>query len=313
MNTALVNPVQSRTENPPASASASNAFISDQAFVTLLTSDSYLAPVLVLNHSLKQAQARRNLLVLVTPNLARSTLDCLALSGINTRLINPIGNPASRESIKNLWRTLKGSIGKIQLYATVYTKLRIWELAEFKKLVFLDSDMMVLANIDALFDRPNWSAVNTGGELPQYHDWIGLNSGLLVIEPSSTVFNDMMDKIAKLKSGDWGDQGFLHAYFPRWPELNELHLPHIYNMPVEFIDQYVAQLGYELAPDGGAHSKTVKIIHYWREHRPWQIPLRNLNYSMFADKPVYFKAFCLWMRAYSEVCETFPSLRRPLA
>ena len=313
MNTALVNPAQYRAENPAASASAPNAFISDQAFVTLLTSDSYLAPVLVLNHSLTRAHARRKLLVLVTPNLSRSTLDCLALAGINTRLIDPIDNPASREVINNLWRTLKGSMGKIRLYATVYTKLRIWELAEFKKLVFLDSDMMVLANIDELFDRPNWSAVNTGGELPQYHHWIGLNSGLLVIQPSSTVFNDMVDKIVKLKSHDWGDQGFLHAYFPRWPELNELHLPHIYNMPVEFIDQYGAQLGYELAPDGGVHSKTVKIIHYWREHRPWQVPLRSLNYSMFANKPLYFKAFCLWTRAYSEVCETFPLLRKRLS
>ena len=231
--------------------------------------------------------------------------------GINTRSVGPIANPTSHQFIKNLWRKLKGSDHKIQLYATVYTKLRIWELVDFKKVVYLDSDMMVLANIDELFDCPNWSAVNAGGELPQYCDWKGLNSGLLVIQPSAAVFSDMMNKIEKLKSGDWGDQGFLHAYFPRWPELNELHLPHIYNMPADFIDQYGTQLGYELPSNGGAQTKTVKILHYWRAHRPWQIPMWNLDFSMFANKPLYFEAFCLWMRAYCEICETFPLLRRP--
>jgi alpha-N-acetylglucosamine transferase len=286
---------------------SSPQYVSDEAYVTLLTSDSYLAPVLVLSDSLKRVRSTRKLLVLVTAELSAASVDCLAQQGIETRLIQPIGNPASNEYIKNLWRKLKGTADKISLYATVYTKLRIWELTQYRKVVFLDSDMMVLENTDELFGRPDWSSVNAGGELHQYRHWLGLNSGLLVIEPSSAVFNDMMAKISTLKSSDWGDQGFIHAYYPRWPEQQDLHLPHIYNMPIEFIDQYGTELGYRLPSSEKSDSKTIRIIHYWRAYRPWQVPMRNVNLAMLKAQPLYYQAFLLWIRAYVEVCESFRS------
>jgi hypothetical protein len=163
--------------------------------------------------------------------------------------------------------------------------------------------MMLVRNIDDLFGCPNWSAVISGGELRQYRDWRGLNAGLLVIEPSLAVFRDMMSKIRILKSGDWGDQGFLHAYFPEWGGLEHLHLPHIYNMPVDFFDGYADQLGYGLSSNDVGDSKAVKVLHFWGDHKPWETNPRELNLSLFQRKPFYFRSFCLWLSAYCEVCQ----------
>jgi hypothetical protein len=41
--------------------------------------------------------------------------------------------------------------------------------------------------------------------------------------------------------------------------LERLHLPHAYNIPVEFLDEYVAQLGYELYPKNTG-AKAVKVL-----------------------------------------------------
>lgn len=276
-----------------------------EAYATLLSSDSYLAPVLVLHLSVARTGCTRPLIVLTTPNLSSATMEALRVVGVITRPIETIANPAAGEYVKNVWRRLKGTYGKIGLYATVYTKLRIWQLTDFSKIVFLDCDMMLTANCDELFAWPAWSAVNAGGGIQEYRHWQGMNSGLMVIEPSAELFTDMMQHIDRIKSADWGDQGFLQVYFPRWPELNELHLPHIYNMPIEFIDQYAIELGYHLPANGEKDDRTVKIIHYWRAYRPWQVPLLKMDRSLRMARPLYFEAFWLWIRAYDEVCASF--------
>lgn len=44
------------------------------------------------------------------------------------------------------------------------TKLRVWSFTEFEKVILMDSDMVVLKNIDHLFAKPDGSA----GKLLQY-------------------------------------------------------------------------------------------------------------------------------------------------
>jgi hypothetical protein len=60
------------------------------AYVTLLTKDSYLPGVLVLERSLKSVQTRYPLVVLVTPSLPQSTRDALSRRKIQIREIQPL-------------------------------------------------------------------------------------------------------------------------------------------------------------------------------------------------------------------------------
>ena len=58
-----------------------------------------------------------------------------------------------------------------------YSKLRIFEEIYFDKIVFLDSYMLICQNIDELFDKPHWSAVNARGWLQENSTWELFNSG----------------------------------------------------------------------------------------------------------------------------------------
>ncbi|KAG4997600.1 hypothetical protein JHK85_029039 [Glycine max] len=44
-----------------------------------------------------------------------------------------------------------------------------------------------------------------------------LNSGVMVVQPSATIFNDMMSKVKTLPSYTGGDQGFLNSYYSGFP------------------------------------------------------------------------------------------------
>ena len=67
-----------------------------------------------------------------------------------------------------------------------FTKLHAWKLTEYHKCVFLDSDVMVLQNIDDLFDRPEISAAPDIG-------WPDcFNSGVFVFVPSLTTHSALI-------------------------------------------------------------------------------------------------------------------------
>ena len=146
---------------------------------------------LVLNYSLRQAGAKYPLVVLLVENLPRSVNDTLAASGIEVHPVASIPNPVPSKDRQPHWNT-------------TYTKLRIFGL-DFEKVIYVDADMLVCTNLDLLFSKPHLSAVNAGGQLPRLQDWIDLNSGLMVVEPSAPLLVEMLQKVGQLPVKDHGD------------------------------------------------------------------------------------------------------------
>ena len=137
-------------------------------------------------------------------------------------------------------------------FAEVWTKLAVWRLTEFERVVFLDADMLVTQHMDELFSldlaggaiaachacrcNPNripsypvdWTPQNCaytpGADVPDKY----LNGGLLVLEPDEAVFGDMLKTLAEvddLSRYPFAEQDFLNEYYDgRW-----LPLPYVYN------------------------------------------------------------------------------------
>jgi inositol phosphorylceramide glucuronosyltransferase 1 len=61
-----------------------------------------------------------------------------------------------------------------------------------RAVVFLDADTIVLRNADVLFNCPGFCAVLRHSER--------LNSGVMVVTPSDSLFKDMSTKITELPS-----------------------------------------------------------------------------------------------------------------
>jgi UDP-sulfoquinovose synthase len=74
-----------------------------------------------------------------------------------------------------------------------FAKLRLWELAEYERVVFLDADTIVVRNIDRLLDYPEFCAApNLYETLGDFHR---LNSGVFVAEPNAATFERMLERL----------------------------------------------------------------------------------------------------------------------
>jgi hypothetical protein len=227
-----------------------------KAYVSFLANDDFLPGVLVVHQSLREAKAAEELVVLVTPGVSAAARTCLGLLGVKVRPVAPIGNPNQGLQYAR--------------YGDCYSKLWAFGLVEYQKIVFLDADLLICDNLDCLFDKPGWSAVNAGGLLPEYRHWVELNSGVMVIEPDGQVFSDMLRRIETLPSKEGGDQGFLHAYFPAWPQRPALHLDHRYNVATDLLERYCRELPYHWpGPAADPGKTTIAVLHFWGPDKPW--------------------------------------------
>lgn len=163
---------------------------SEEVYVTLLYGDEFLLGVRVLGKSIRDTGATRDMVVLVSDGVSDYGKRLLQSDGWIVTPITLLANPNLRRP-KRFWG--------------VYTKLKIFSLTMYKKVVYLDADTIVVKSIEDLFKCGKFCANLKHSER--------LNSGVMVVEPSESVFKDMMDKVSILPSYTGGDQGFLNSYF----------------------------------------------------------------------------------------------------
>ena len=91
------------------------------------------------------------------------------------------------------------------------------------------------------------------------------NAGVLVLQPSGVVFQDMLSKSESLPSYDGGDTGFLNAYFGDWFERPaSSRLSFGYNAQrTLFWFTHTTRSGY------WESIQPLKIIHYSSSPKPW--------------------------------------------
>ena len=75
--------------------------------------------------------------------------------------------------------------------------------------MYLDAVTIVVKNIEDLFKCSKFCANLKHSER--------LNSGVMVVEPSAALFDDMVKQVKTLSSYTGGDQGFLNSYYPDFP------------------------------------------------------------------------------------------------
>ena len=150
------------------------------SYVTLLSTDNYLLGVLGLYDSLKLVKSRFPLFVLCSDCVSKKTLKALEKFGLNYQVLN--------EHIEHDAQ-LNQRIDK-EHWNYTFDKLYVWTLTRFDKLVFLDSDMQVMSNIDYLFDKPHMSAVVA--DKFNFPGLRQLNSGLMLIKPSIAEFEGLV-------------------------------------------------------------------------------------------------------------------------
>jgi len=236
-----------------------------ETYITLISTPDYLPGVIALDRSLRASGTERPLVVAVADGAGAEVESDLKREGLETvRLPKAIRPRGLDQSDAHHW-------------SNTFDKLHLFGLTRYRKLVYLDSDMMVLSRIDELFDWPHMSAVAAGQLV--YPDWVRLNSGLMVIEPREGLPEEIVATLpAAMREASVdgsrivGDQDLINAYYPEWPA-SRLQLDQGYNMLHPLVDQYIASGRYTL--DAQAHpsgrARLIKVIHFIGSAKPWSL------------------------------------------
>ncbi len=168
-----------------------------EAYATVLhSSEAYVCGAITLAQSLLKTGTKRDLILLIDKSISIIKRNALASAGWTIRIINRIRNPRAEKHTYNEYN---------------YSKFRLWQLTDYDKIIFIDSDIIVLRNIDLLFHFPQMSA--TGNDVSIF------NSGIMVIEPSNCTFRVFIDRTKDIISYNGGDQGFLNEVYVWWHRL----------------------------------------------------------------------------------------------
>ncbi|CAH1422107.1 unnamed protein product [Lactuca virosa] len=229
-----------------------------EAYATVLhSSEAYVCGAITLAQSLLKTRTNRHLILLIDTSISVSKRRALAAAGWTIRIIERISNPRSRNDTYNRYN---------------YTKLRLWQLTDYHKIIFIDCDMIVLRNLDHLFSFPQMSAASNSESR--------FNSGIMVIEPSNCTFMHFMQSINEITSYNGGDQGFLNEIFVYW---------HRFPKKVNFFKQFVSNSNAEETVNNqlfAADPPKLYTIHYFGR-KPW---LCYRDYDCNWDVP-YFRMY----------------------
>ncbi|XP_073148253.1 inositol phosphorylceramide glucuronosyltransferase 1 [Henckelia pumila] len=221
---------------------------SKEAYVTLLYGDEFLLGVRVLGKSIRDTGSTKDMVTLASDGVSNYAKKLLKADGWIVKTISLLENP-NQVRPSRFWG--------------VYTKLKIFNMTDYKKVVYLDADTIVVKSIEDLFKCRNFCANLKHSER--------LNSGVMVVEPSEEVFNDMMTKVTTMYSYTGGDQGFLNTYYPDFASARifdpRASPEELKSRPVPKMERlstlYNADVGlYMLANKWMVDEEELRVIHY---------------------------------------------------
>ncbi|KAG8947216.1 glycogenin glucosyltransferase [Tulasnella sp. 424] len=227
------------------------------AFVTLLTSDSYLPGALTLVAALRDVHAD-------APNPPHPPFQTVCIItpetiGVETRraVLKAFDIVVGVDVIREDTKKGLDLLGRPDLNL-VLTKLHVFRLTAFDKIIFLDADVLPIRPLSHLFSLPHeFSAVPDVG-------WPDIfNSGFMVLTPGLDKFNEIRDLVREKGSWDGGDQGILNEWMQdRWNRLS-------------FTYNTTPTAAYTYAPAYERFGSEIRAIHFIGKNKPWKdLPFR---------------------------------------
>mmetsp|Transcript_67073 Transcript_67073/g.158258 ORF Transcript_67073/g.158258 Transcript_67073/m.158258 type:complete len:353 (+) Transcript_67073:3-1061(+) len=234
LKTKLATPQSTRGNVPP-------ELNFEEAYVTLACGDDYALGTIALIHSLQQANVTRPVIVLIgltpegLPTLREELLVLLNRLGAHLLLV---------ENIVPWQPTLVTRAYWAHFTRCCWTKLRVWQLSWLKKVVWIDSDAIVMRNIDSLFERA------------EKISFAGHNTGVFVTSPSFQLWDELIQWFSECEARNgclWNsEQCLLLEYF----EQVRGRLDSTFNA-----EPRVCRLV--------SHCLDVHVLHFTAGHKPW--------------------------------------------
>ncbi|KAF2742753.1 glycosyltransferase family 8 protein [Sporormia fimetaria CBS 119925] len=245
------------------------AAASQDAYCTLLMSDSYLPGAAVLAHSLRDAGTQKKLAVLYTPEtLSADTVEKLKSLYDFLIPVEHIRNPKPA----NLYLMQRPDL------VFAFTKIALWRQVQFRKIVYLDADMVALRALDELFDIDTDFAAAPDIGWPD-----AFNSGLMVLTPNMGEYWALQTMAASGDSFDGADQGLLNQYYQHknWHRLS-------------FTYNCTPNAQYQWEPAYRYYKPNISAVHFIGKDKPWS------SVRTSSDAGVYNELVARWWAVYDK-------------
>jgi alpha-N-acetylglucosamine transferase len=247
-----------------------------RAFVTLVTNADFARGAKALLRSLRMTGTTADLVVLHTGGVEADDLAPLRARGarlVQTELLptsRDFNAAHAREALHGAAPFTKGEKPAFHTPLDNFAKLRLWQL-DYERVVFLDADTLVLRNIEALFDYPEFCAApNVYESLADFHR---MNSGVFTARPDPATFDAMLARL-DAPGAFWRrtDQTFLQNFFPDWHGLpvtcNTLQYVW-FNLPELWSWEQIKVLHFQYEKPWQDHAKAERLrvlIDLWRAY-----------------------------------------------
>lgn len=263
------------------------------AFVICLwgSSKDYVLGALVLGYSIKRTKTQNTLVCLHADDVPPEYVELLQLFW-ECRVVDHIEVKAAR-------RLSTDDYIEESRFFKVFTKLRALEQTDFEKVLVMDIDLLVLSNIDDLFQFPAPAGMkrgmnkgrwpykhgddidgNTffGGRNPgSAHSWgqgTGINAGVMLLEPNAAEFQIMQEELLEPYHpahvrGNGPEQDYLSRF---WADRPWRHISVEYNYQIHHLYNALhPMLGDVERLKVAQNCKSIRVIHYSgdSEVKPW--------------------------------------------
>ncbi|KAI0805551.1 nucleotide-diphospho-sugar transferase [Xylaria sp. FL0064] len=198
---------------------------------------------LVLAHSLRDAGTTKKLAALVT-------LDSISAEAI-TELKSVYHYVIPVPRIRNAQPANLQLMNRLDLHSA-FTKINLWKQTQFRKIVYIDADVVAYRAPDELFDieHPFSAAPDIG--------WPDLfNTGVMVLTPNMGDYYAMMAMAERGISFDGADQGLINTHFRN----NYNRISFAYNVTPSAHYQYV--------PAYRHFQSSINMVHFIGSDKPW--------------------------------------------
>jgi glycogenin glucosyltransferase len=289
------------------------------AHVTLIiinNEKNNIAPAIVLAHSLRKVETKAELIALVTFIESVNSdhiMKLLRMFYDHVKIVSPI-------KIEN-WRNKKNPNKKNLNYA--FTKFHLFNLTEYKKILYHDTDTIVIKYPDHLFSlkTPAGTLIPKNNDLKiktsKYYKYCvhneiipkaitdkvetnihnsGIGNKLLLLEPNVNELDNIIEQVTKNEKMNelvknmfiWPDQQYLTLrYSGKWTAIN----PKFYGLYYDESDKF----------NSDKYNKLINI--QYDEDKPYMLESKHeISYRVEQDD------FIIWHKYFREILLTYPEL-----
>lgn len=279
--------------------------MSKYCFVTYMSNDRDLCAVIFNKYNFKvNLNSKYDFVCICTEDVTEETIATLQSFNIKIKTVN----------LKKIFYDL--NMDKDLIYFLIkkhyFGKFEIFNLEEYDKCVFMDSDVLTIKNIDDIFDL-EFPDNNSFYMVPKLNDneisqnelnlnqmvYIyenSYNSGFIFYKPSSSIYQTIINCILNISKDDFllnifGDECIFN-YMIHNKILNVMTFPLIFNVYPMYIE--------DLINNNIIKKEEIVNIHYILQPKPWEIICNKnlLQISKIMKNKNSFFWYQLWIDLY---------------